>query len=69
MSKQDKPYWIVSVRINYSDQTYWGAEVREIPPPYDDIKMPFVQVQADDEIGAFNEAQKVLRRLGFRVGA
>lgn len=66
--KEEQPYWVVTVSINYSDQTYWGANVDLLPSPNGDLRTPYIQVQAADEIGAFNEAQKVLRRLGFRLG-
>lgn len=69
MSKGEKPWWVVTVSIDYSAQTYWGANVITLPSPAVDVKAPYIQVQAYDEIGAFNEAQKVLQRLGFRVGA
>ncbi len=67
--EEGKPYWAVALTINYSNQTYWGMSVDLLPGPTDDLRAPFIQVQADDEIGAFNEAQKILRRLGFRLGA
>lgn len=67
--KEEQPYWVVTVSINYSDQTYWGAEVVKLPDPMTNIRGPYVQVQAEDEIGAFNVAQKTLQRLGFRLGA
>lgn len=68
-NKEEQPYWVVSVSINYSDQTYWGASVIRHPDPMTNVRTPYVQVQAADEIGAFNEAQKTLRRLGFRLAA
>ena len=69
MSKQDKPYWIVSVSIDYTTKEYRGANVVTLPSISIAVEKPYIQVQADDEIGAFNEAQKVLQRLGFRIGA
>lgn len=69
MSKEEKPWWVVTVSVDYATKEYRGANVVTLPSPIVDIKGPYVQVQADDEIGAFNEAQKVLQRLGFRVGA
>lgn len=68
MSKEEKPYWAVTVEIDYFTKEYRGANVLKVPNGVGPLG-PYVQVQADDEIGAFNEAQKVLQRLGFRVGA
>lgn len=69
MSKPEPEYWAVTVKVNYSAQTYWDAEVRRLPDPTNSapLRGPYVQVEAFDEIGAFNEAQKVLRRMGFRL--
>ena len=69
MSKEEKPWWVVTVSIDYATKEYWGANVVKTPGISIAVEKPYVQVQADDEIGAFNEAQKVLQRLGFRVGA
>ena len=69
MSKEEKPWWVVTVSIDYTTKEYRGANVVKTPGIYIAVEKPYVQVQADDEIGAFNEAQKVLQRLGFRIGA
>lgn len=68
MSKGEKLYWAVTVSIDYAAKEYRGANVVRVPDGVGPLG-PYVQVQADDEIGAFNEAQKVLQRLGFRIGA
>ena len=68
MSKEEKPWWVVTVSIDYATKEYRGANVVKVPNGVGPLG-PYVQVQADDEIGAFNEAQKVLQRLGFRIGA
>ena len=69
MSKEEKPYWYVTVKLDFAAKEYRGANVVKTPGISKPITEPYIQVQADDEIGAFNEAQKVLQRLGFRVGA
>lgn len=74
MSKEEKPWWVVTVEIDYATKEYRGSNIVGIPTSntqahLPQINVPYIQVQADDEIGAFNEAQKVLQRLGFRVGA
>ena len=68
MSKEEKPWWAVTVEIDYAAKEYRGANVVKVPNGVGPLG-PYVQVQAEDEIGAFNEAQKVLQRLGFRIGA
>ena len=68
-NKIEQPYWIVTVTLDGERFEYWGCNIIALPDPLTDIKPPFLQVQADDEIGAFNEASKVLHRLGFRLGA
>lgn len=67
MSKEEKPWWVVTVEIDYAAKEYRGANVVRVPDGVGPLG-PYIQVQADDEIGAFNEAQKVLQRLGFRIG-
>ena len=69
MSKEEKPYWYVTVKLDFAAKEYRGANVFKPPGISIAVEKPYVQVQADDEIGAFNEAQKVLQRLGFRIGA
>lgn len=69
MSKQDKPHWVVTVDIDYTAKEYRGANIMPLPGPVIYAHKPYIQVQADDEIGAFNEAQYVMQRLGFRFGA
>ena len=74
MSKEDKPWWVVTVEIDHAAKEYRGSNIARIPTSntqahLPQINVPYIQVQAYDEIGAFNEAQKVLQRLGFRVGA
>ena len=68
MSKEEKPYWYVTVKLDFAAKEYRGANVVKTPGISIAVEKPYVQVQADDEIGAFNEAQKVLQRLGFRIG-
>ena len=69
MSKEEKPYWYVTVKLDFAAKEYRGANVVKTPGISIAVEKPYIQVQADDEIGAFNEAQKVLQRLGFRIGA
>ena len=69
MSKEDKPWWFVTVKLDFAAKEYRGANVVKAPGVSKPVTEPYIQVQAYDEIGAFNEAQKVLQRLGFRVGA
>lgn len=71
MSKdKDKPYWYVTVEMDYAAKEYRGINtIPSTPAVTINQQTPYVLVQADDEIGAFNEAQKVLQRLGFRIGA
>lgn len=67
MSKQEKPYWYVMVELDYAAKEYRGVNVVKTTAIIGQIE-PYVLVRADDEIGAFNEAQKILNRLRFRVG-
>lgn len=72
MSKQEKPYWYVTVELDYAAKEYRGVNVVKagnVAGGVTSDRTPYVLVQADDEIGAFNEAQKILNRLRFRVGA
>lgn len=69
MSKEEKPWWVVTVDIDYAAKEYRGVSVLRTPGISIPVNKPYVQVQAEDEIGAFNEAQKTLQRLGLRVGA
>lgn len=69
VSKPEKQRWFVTLEIDYAAQEWKGANVIPIPDPVMDVNEPYVLVQAYDEIGAFNEAQRVLQRLNFRVAA
>ena len=68
VSKEEQPYWYVTVCMDYAKQQYTVDAVREQRLAPDPLA-PYVLIQAEDEIGAFNEASKSLHRLGFRLGA
>lgn len=67
MSKHEKTHWLIELTMDHADRLYTA---RRIAPEKSFPYTPafYVQVEAVDEIGAFNEAQKVLTRLGFRAG-
>ena len=65
VSKPEPEYWYVELELDHADRLFTVRKigrVKDFPyvPPF------YVQTRAEDEIGAFNEAQKVLNRLGFR---
>lgn len=62
--QQDSDKWIVALVLNHAQQTYQTHAIQReanwaSKPPH------YVLVSAQDEIGAFNEARRVLGRLGF----
>lgn len=67
MSKPEKEYWIIELTMDHADRLYTARRIaREKEFPY--TPAFYVIVEAFDEIGAFNEAQKMLTRIGFRAG-
>jgi hypothetical protein len=60
-------YWMIELTLDHADRTFVARRIaleKKYPytPPF------YVLVKAQDEIGAYNEAQKILTRLGFRGG-
>lgn len=62
--KIDPEHWVVALSINRDSRTYQVRQVAKydnwgsMPPEY-------VVAQAEDEIGAFNDARRTMARLGF----
>lgn len=71
MSDKLNDDWLVEVELDYANQSYTVGRIvkyKEIPwiMRHDDR---YTIVTAADEIGAFNQTQKTMSRLGFRIGA
>lgn len=69
MNKHDtEEYWIIDMNVDHAGRRYSvkhvypGIGQHSVTPTF------YVQVSARDEIGAFNEAQKLMSRLGFLPG-
>lgn len=61
--------WLVEVTLDYAKQEYSVGRVITYADAALHLPDKYIIATASDEIGAFNEAQKVLNRLGFRIGA
>lgn len=68
MSKQEKTYWVMEVTMDHAARTYTVVQVLECGAYMSGFEY-YVMVEAYDEIGTYHEAQKVLSRLGFTLGA
>lgn len=65
MSREYKEEWSIELTVDHADRTYSVRRIDHTKSfPYKPVFS--VQVEADDEIGAFNAARRVLSNLGFR---
>ena len=69
MVSKEKDLWEVDLSLDYDARTFVvtkmvnisGVQDTPLTPP----RPPYMQVRADDEIGAFIETRRTLVRLGY----
>jgi len=70
-TKKDEPKeWAAELDIDTADRTYRFRNVRFFPDINGDnvdLMLPYVLVGAEDELGAYSAAQRVMGRLGFSM--
>ena len=66
MSDPQKEEWGIALEMNHAARTY---TVRRIDRPisFDYRPLFLIEVMAEDEIGAFKAATRILSNLGFRL--
>jgi hypothetical protein len=67
MSKSEQPEWVVLVHFSNDRKEFLVDEVRRITENVLTTRLHHMRVHASDEIGAYNEARRVLMRLGFTL--
>lgn len=63
VSAPQKGEWAVLINLDDTQRTYTVENIFKCGEI--DLRYPQVVVQALDEIGAYNEARRILERLGF----
>jgi hypothetical protein len=63
VSAPQKGEWAVLVNLDDTQRTYTVENIFKCGEI--DLRYPQIVVQALDEIGAYNEARRILERLGF----
>ena len=64
--KKEQPEWVVELAMDYAKRTYTNKRIG-LAESYGYMPEHCLKVQADDEIGAFHAAHKILKGIGFAV--
>lgn len=64
-SDDRKQHWVVEVLPHYDTRSYLVGTITLDNLTSLGVHSKYVSAYAEDEIGAFNEARKVMARLGF----
>lgn len=64
MSKEPKEEWGIALEMNHAERTYTVKHI-DRPISFDYRPLFLIEIMAEDEIGAFKAATKILSNLGF----